>query len=70
MAYNKRNYYRRIMEVQRIVKHENQKNGLSKKEIFYRIIEPKYHISIRTFYNWLSVPVARLYIPQRKSYQK
>lgn len=59
MAYNKTNYYKRVAEVQKIVKREKFKNGLSQKEIFHQFIEPVYHISIRTFYNWLAVPAER-----------
>ncbi|WP_187477824.1 hypothetical protein [Amniculibacterium sp. G2-70] len=59
MAYNKNNYYKRIIEVQEIVKREKFQHGLTYKEIFYKFIEPRYHISIKTYRNWLGVPAKR-----------
>lgn len=54
MAYNKRNYYAKIVEIQDIVLR-GQKRGFSQKEIFYNEIEKVYFISIRTFYNYLDI---------------
>lgn len=59
MAYNKINHYKKIIKVQDIVKREKFRNGLTQKEIYYLFIEREYHISIRTFYNWLAVPAQR-----------
>jgi|26BtaG_2_1085354.scaffolds.fasta_scaffold01717_8 hypothetical protein len=59
MAYNKKNYFTRIVKVQEIVKREKWKNGLTQKEIYYQFIEPEFHISKRTFYYWLGIPAAR-----------
>lgn len=55
MAYNKRNLYRKVIEIQNIVL-AGQKRGDTQKEIFYTEIEPVYHISIATFYNYLAMP--------------
>lgn len=52
MAYNKRNLYNKIVEIQNIVMKGQQK-GKSQKEIYYSEIEPKYFISPATFYNYL-----------------
>ncbi len=55
MAYNKRNLYLKAIEIQDIVL-AGKKRGDTQQEIFYREIEPVYHISIATFYNYLSMP--------------
>ncbi len=54
MAYNKRNLYLKIIEIQDIV-IRGQKRGDSQKEIFYNEIEKVYFISMRTFYNYLDI---------------
>lgn len=56
MAYNKANYYKRIIEIQNIVlelKYQNE--DLYYKEIYWRYIYPKYHISYRTFHTYLGI---------------
>jgi hypothetical protein len=55
MAYNKRNLYIKVIEIQDIVL-AGQKRGDTQKDIFYKEIEPVYHISIATFYNYLATP--------------
>lgn len=55
MAYNKRNLYTRIIEIQDIVL-KKQRYYTTQKELFYKEIEPIYHISIRTFQNYLEIP--------------
>jgi hypothetical protein len=59
MAYNKTNYYKRIIKVQDIVKREKFQNGLTYKEIFHDFIEDEFHICIRTYRSWLGVPAQR-----------
>lgn len=54
MAYNKRNLYLKIIEIQDIVLR-GQRRGDSQKEIFYREIEGVYFISISTFYTYLNI---------------
>ncbi|MDU1892740.1 MAG: hypothetical protein E6767_18830 [Dysgonomonas sp.] len=54
MAYNKRNLYLKIIEIQDIV-IKGQKRGDSQKEIFYNEIEKVYFISMRTFYTYLDI---------------
>ncbi|QSS96608.1 hypothetical protein [Psychroflexus sp. ALD_RP9] len=59
MAYNKINYYKRIIEIQELtLKLHNFKN-MYYKEIYWQHIEPKYHISYRTFHEYLGIPAAR-----------
>ncbi|GHV40395.1 hypothetical protein FACS1894179_06850 [Bacteroidia bacterium] len=54
MAYNKRNLYLKIIEIQNIVL-KGQERGDSQKEIFYNEIEKVYFISMRTFYKYLDI---------------
>lgn len=56
MAYNKENYYKKIIKVQEIVKREKYQNGLTQKEIFHQFIADQFNISERTFYNYLAIP--------------
>ena len=55
MAYNKRNLYLKVIEIQDIVL-AGQKRGDTQKEIFFNEIESVYHISMATFYNYLNMP--------------
>ncbi len=55
MAYNKENYYKKIIEIQNIVLANYQVKYYTMKEIYHNLIEPKYFISNRTFYNYLSI---------------
>jgi len=55
MAYNKRNLYLKVIEIQDIVL-AGQKRGDTQKEIFHKEIESVYHISMATFYNYLNMP--------------
>ena len=54
MAYNKRNLYLKIIEIQNIVLR-GQQRGASQKEVYYKEIEKVYFISIRTFYYYLTI---------------
>jgi hypothetical protein len=73
MAYNKRNLYLKVIEIQDKVL-AGQKRGDTQKEIFYKEIEPVYHISIATFYNYLAMPakaeLAKLTKLQKKADDK
>ncbi|MBB4034874.1 hypothetical protein GGR21_000761 [Dysgonomonas hofstadii] len=70
MAYNKRNLYLKVIEIQDKVL-AGQKRGDTQKEIFYKEIEPVYHISIATFYNYLAMPAkAELAKMQKKAADK
>jgi hypothetical protein len=59
MAYNKRNLYKRIIEVQEITLRNNAR-GIPQTHTYRTEIEPMYHISYSCFCNWLGVPAATL----------
>ena len=59
MAYNKKNYYQKIIRIQQITEEQKFVYGLTYKEIFYKYIEPQFHISFRTFETYIGVPAKR-----------
>lgn len=59
MAYNKINHYKKIAEIQQTVLHLYHKKGLNYKQIYWRHVYPKYHISYRTFHTYLGTPAKR-----------
>ncbi|MGP1500771.1 MAG: hypothetical protein ACTTJM_03185 [Bergeyella cardium] len=59
MAYNKINYYKRIIKIQDITQEQYHCFGLSYKEIFHKFIENQFNISKRTFHTYLGVPAKR-----------
>ncbi len=59
MAYNKKNYYQKIIRIQKITEEQKFVYGLTYKEIFYKYIEPQFHISFRTFETYIGVPAKR-----------
>lgn len=52
MAYNKRNLYETMIEIQDITL-DHTARGVSQEWIFVNIIKPKYKISRTTYYNYL-----------------
>jgi hypothetical protein len=54
MVYHRRHYLDKVLEVQIIVLKQ-RKQGLFYKEIYYKYIENQFHISKRTFDNYLGV---------------
>lgn len=54
MAYQRKNYLEKIIEIQTIALKYN-KQGLFYKEIYHTYIEKQYHISKRTFDNYLGI---------------
>lgn len=59
MAYNKENYYKRIIEIQELtIKHRKQ--GLFFKEIYHKYIEVQYKISKRTYDSYLGINAKKL----------
>lgn len=58
MAYNKKNYYKRVIEIQELTK-EYQEIGLSNTKIYEQHIKKQYFISKRTFDEYLGVPAKR-----------
>lgn len=53
MAYDSSNQLNKIIEIQNIVIREQQRGYMNQKEVYYQLMEPVYHISIRTFYNYM-----------------
>ena len=54
MAYHRKYYLEKIIEIQTIALKYN-KEGLFYKEIYHRYIESQYHISKRTFDTYLGI---------------
>ncbi len=60
MAYNKKNYYKRIIKVQNVVLERKKENeDLFLKEIYWEDIFPKFDICYRTFNTYLGIPAKR-----------
>ena len=60
MAYNKKNYYKRIIKIQKIVLEKQQENHqLFLKEIYWDFIFPEFDISYRTFNSYLGISPKR-----------
>ena len=56
MAYNRRNYLIKVIEIQNIVLELTGRDGdMRLKNIYWEYIFPKYLISYRTFSNYLSI---------------
>nr|WP_153852029.1 hypothetical protein [Ornithobacterium rhinotracheale] len=56
MAYNRLNFLKKVLEMQELVlKIQREQSDIYMKEIFWQHIAPKYHISYRTFHNWLGI---------------
>ncbi len=60
MAYNKRNYYQTIIDIQEVVAPLRLKSGLSYKEIFWQHVYPRWRMSYRTFHTYMGIPAKRL----------
>lgn len=58
MAYNKKNYYKRIIEIQELTK-QYQSIGLTNTSIYNNHIKHRYFICKRTFDEYLGVPAKR-----------
>lgn len=55
MAYTKKNYLQRIVDVQNItLEHTNR--GVSQKWVYENIIYPRFYISNTTYYAYLATP--------------
>lgn len=54
MAYNQRNLYERMMDVQKIVQEaRKEQDDIYLKEIYWQQIHPKYRICYKTFHTYL-----------------
>jgi len=58
MAFNRRNLYKRIIEVQEVALPEWER-GVPFSVIYHRYIKKRFHISERTFNAYLGVPAKR-----------
>lgn len=58
MAYNRRNYLERIVEVQQIVLNERE-NGATFRWIYKNKIKKQFRISYSTFNNYLAIPASK-----------
>jgi hypothetical protein len=58
MAYNRRHFLERVIEIQKIVKEE-KKQGKSQKWIFENLIEKQYHMCSSTFNNYMCINAKR-----------
>ena len=58
MAYNKKNYYKRVIEIQELTK-EYQAIGLNNTRIYNDHVKNRYFICKRTFDEYLGVPAKR-----------
>lgn len=54
MAYKRKNYLKRVIEIQKITL-DKMDLGYTQKEIYYQFIENQFLISIKTFGNYLRV---------------
>lgn len=60
MAYNKKNYYKRIIKVQTLVlKKQKENKDLFLKEIYWESVFPEFDICYRTFHTWLGINAKR-----------
>ena len=61
MAYNKKNKLRLMIDIQDIYRKYSQHHSGSATDawIFRNLIEPKYHITLKTFQKYISHPARR-----------
>lgn len=60
MAYNRRFYFKRVLEAQLLVRRvQNEHKGLPMTEIYKQYIRDRFHISKSTFDRWMECPAAR-----------
>ncbi len=59
MAFNKKNYYKKIIRIQEITSEYKFRHALTYRKIYFKFIEPQFHISFRTYETYLGVPAKR-----------
>lgn len=60
MAYNRRYFFRRVLEAQLLVRRvQKEHKGLPMTEIYKQYIRDRYHISKSTFDRWMECPAGR-----------
>ena len=61
MAYSKRNYYKRIIDVQNLtLERQAIDAGTTIEEIYHLFVKPRWQISRRTYSNYLAVNAKKL----------
>lgn len=58
MAYNRRNKLKQMEEIVALYCQE-KKPGTSTAFVYRKFIRPKYHISLKTLYVYLTIPIVR-----------
>lgn len=58
MAYNRRHFLERVIEIQNVVRFEKLRGG-SQRWIFDNLIHEQYHISASTFNNYMCINARR-----------
>jgi hypothetical protein len=69
MAYNRRNKLKQVKAVLEVYNRE-KKDGISTQYVFRTFIEPRFHISCATLYNYLAMPVNKLIKEEDAKLQK
>lgn len=59
MAYNRRNILKRIVEIQNLTL-EHTSRGVTQVWVYEHIIQPRFVISVRTYYNYLNINAKRM----------
>ena len=59
MAYNRRNILKRIVEIQNLTL-EHTSRGVTQVWVFDHIIQPRFFISVSTYYNYLNINAKKL----------
>ena len=53
MAYNKKNFLKKVVEIQDITL-DHSRRGATQAWIYANVIEPRYHISLSAYYKYLA----------------
>jgi len=59
MAYNRRNILKRIVEIQNLTL-EHTSRGVTQVWVYEHVIQPRFVISNRTYYNYLNINAKRI----------
>lgn len=65
MAYNRRNILKRIVEIQNLTL-EHTSRGVTQVWVFEHIIQPRFFIGVRTYYNYLNINAKRIIADSEK----
>jgi len=59
MAYNRRNILKRIVEIQNLTL-EHTSRGVTQVWVYEHVIQPRFFISVSTYYNYLNINAKRI----------